>query len=61
MPTMTYLYLIAWILGLLGNCIDNGNFQLSHNEGTRINTDPNQNKASEKQSPHQWHVSDSLC
>lgn len=56
--TMSYLYLIAWILRLLGNCIDNDNFQLSHNEGTWINTDPNQNMASEKQSPHQQHISD---
>lgn len=54
---MTYLYLIASILGLLGNCIDNDDFQLYHNEGTWINTDPNQNMASKKQSPHQWHVS----
>lgn len=46
------------ILGLLWNCTDNDNFQLPHNEGTWINTDSNQNMASEKQSPHQLHVSD---
>lgn len=58
---MTYLYLIVGVPWLLGNCIDNDNFQLSHKEGTWINTDPNQNMAHEKQSPprpHQRHISD---
>lgn len=58
LSTMTYLYLIAWVLRWLGNCIDSESFQLSHNESMWINTDPNQNMASEKQSPQQWHISD---
>lgn len=55
---MTYLYLIAWVLGLLGNSIDNDNFQLFHNEGTWINADPTQSTASEEQGPHQQRAFD---